>query len=79
MQNTFIVFDVLFRFAAIGMLYALYKAFKEFWYIITHLDEYEYDDWDEDEAEFLCNCGQWVTEEQIEQVHGRWVCDYCVF
>lgn len=79
METMFIAFDVLFRFAFIGMLYGFYKIAKECWYTFTHLDEYEYNDWDEDEAEFLCACGMWVTDEQMEYVNGRWVCDYCVF
>jgi hypothetical protein len=55
MENTFIVFDVFFRFLAIGVLYAMYRAIKDGWYMFTHLDEYEYDDWDyddEDEEEY---------------------------
>ncbi len=81
MKTTFIFFDVLFQFMALGMLYALYKVVKECWHTFTHLDEYEYDDWeeDDDDTEFLCGCGQWITEEQSLFVHGRWVCDYCVF
>lgn len=49
MENTFIFFDVFFRFAAIGLLYGMYRGIKECWYTLTHLDEYEYDDWDYDD------------------------------
>lgn len=80
MQTTFIFFDTLFRFLAVGMLYMIYKVVREAWYDFTHLDELPpYDDYDYDDDE-CPSCGVLLDDfDSVYTVHGRVVCDNCVF
>lgn len=73
------IFSVMFRLAVIGMMYGIYSIVKQCWRAFIIFDEYQYDDYENDDREYLCECGEWVAEEEMTKIHGRWVCDYCVF
>jgi len=96
MINVFIIVDVVMRLASWVFIYMIgryiLKGFAEFfkeepdWQLDLDDDDdwsYEIDDYEPEEPLFLCTCGEWVCDYQMQKITTKngsyWVCDYCVF